>query len=86
MYETHLCGRGHDLSSAGNRRNNSDRIRFLDGRFVLVQIADVLIVEIDIHKGAQLAVFREEMLAQAGMQGNKIAECLANGLGGYSYD
>jgi hypothetical protein len=62
------------LSSACNRGNDGDGIGFLDRSRVLAQVANVLIVQIDIDEGSQLAVFGEQMLAQIGMLGNEIVQ------------
>jgi hypothetical protein len=73
----HGCG----LASSGDGRNNCNRVGLLDQGSVLAQIANIFIVQINIHEGAEFAVLRIEMLAQIGMLSGKIAQGFAHGLG-----
>ena len=61
---------GYGLKSTSNRGHNGDDVRLFDRCRVLLEIANILVVEIDIYKGAQLSVFGEKMLAQVGMLGD----------------
>src|ERR1700722_2314242 len=51
-------------TAAGDGRDNADSVSVFRRRILFRQIADILIVEIDIHERAQLAIFRIKMLAQ----------------------
>src|SRR5579859_1754787 len=65
-----------------------------DGEFVVVggfggflagQIADVVVVEVDVDEGAQLAVGGVEVLAEVGICGDQLGQSLADGVSGNVY-
>jgi hypothetical protein len=54
-------------TAPGYGRDYRNVITFLDGRGFLLQVADVFIVKVNIHKRAQLAVIGVQMPSQIGM-------------------
>src|SRR5438270_7412441 len=72
------CMRALGSAASSNGRHYGNTIIILQrGRFLL-QVADVFVVEVNVHKGAQLAVLGVEMAAQVGMPGNQAVEGLAD--------
>src|SRR5205823_3786285 len=70
---------------ARNARNNADDIVRRQGSGFLVHITNVLLVHIDVDEAAQLAIVREQVAAQTGMQPGERAESLGNGGAGNFY-
>src|SRR6185437_8746915 len=68
------------VDAAGDRRNNRKRIagaylcRLFGG-----QVTHVLVVEIKVDEGAQLAFRREEVIAEGGVRAGEAVECCRYG-------
>src|SRR6267378_7244999 len=50
--------------AAGDGRDNADGVAIFGGRIFFRQVANVLVVDIHVHKAAQLAILGKQMLAQ----------------------
>ena len=55
-----------DGSTTRDRRHDTDLVALLHRRFLVLQKANVLAVDIDIHEAAQVALRIEQALADAG--------------------
>src|SRR6202035_6024863 len=65
--------------SSRNRRNDGKRVASRSRRALFVgKISHVLIIEIQVHKGAHLAFSRKEMLSQFRMRLHKRIKSLGN--------
>lgn len=69
-------------AAAGDGGNDADGVAVFGGSIFLGEVTDVLIVDVDVDKTAQLAVLSEEVLAQVGKLGGEMAEGLAHGSSG----
>src|SRR6516164_3705660 len=49
---------------AGNRRHDGKRVALFHSRLVLLEIANVFVVQIQVHEGAQLAFVAVQVLPQ----------------------
>src|SRR5688500_2096791 len=67
------------MTAPGNRRNNAERVAALHRCLLLLQIADVLVVQVDIDEVPQLALLRVEVLLQAVVLLRQVGEELADG-------
>src|ERR1700687_2003117 len=67
------------LSASRDGRHNGNTITVLHRRGFLLEIADVLVVKVDIDESAQLPVIRIKMTAQVGMLGDQVRKGAANG-------
>jgi hypothetical protein len=67
------------LGAARNRRYDADNIVFLHGRLVLLEIADILIIQIDIHEAADLSFIGKEMPAQVAVLRSQAGQRLSHG-------
>src|SRR5438309_1419478 len=65
-------------TAAGNGRNNANRISILGRRVLFGEVANVFVIDVDVHKTAQLAVFGEQVLAQVRILGREISERFAD--------
>ena len=65
--------------AAGDRGHNADRIAVFGGRVFLLQVANILVVEVDIHETANAAVVSVKVLAQIGVGSRKLFQGLADG-------
>ena len=63
----------------GDGRHYRNTITVLDRRGVLLQIADVLVIEVDIHKGTQFAFVGIKMAAQLRMLRHEVRQRVADG-------
>src|ERR1700688_3818588 len=68
--------------SAGDRRNDADRVPIFGRRILLGQVTNVFVVHIHIHEAPQLAIFSEEMFAQITKLHGQLSEGFADSLGG----
>ena len=64
---------------AGDRRDDAHRVARLERRLILLQIADVFVVDVDVDEAAQPAFVVEQMLLQPAEAAREIAEQLADG-------
>src|ERR1039457_5766549 len=62
---------------AGDRRHDADCVSVHGSRIFLFQKANVLVVQIRIHRAASSSVIGKEMLAQLSKGGSQMAERLA---------
>ena len=62
------------LPASGDGRHYRNTITVLDRRGVLLQVADVLVIEVDIHKGTQFAFVRIKMPAQLRMLRHEVRQ------------
>src|ERR1700690_4542572 len=62
-----------------NRRHYRNVITVFHRGCVLLQVADVFVVEVHVDEGAELAVVVIKMTAQVGVLGDESAEGLADG-------
>ncbi len=61
--------------AAGNRRHNADHVAGRDRSRLLAQVADVLLIDVNIDEAAQMAVVSKKMTAQVGELRGQVAEC-----------
>ena len=52
------------VDSSGNRRNNAQRLAVRHDTLGALEVANVLIADIDVHKAAQLALLVVELLTK----------------------
>ena len=64
---------------AGHRRDDADRVAGLERRLILLQVADVFVVDVDVDEAAQLAFVVEQMLLQAAKPRRQVCKQLADG-------
>jgi hypothetical protein len=62
------------LSASRDGRHNRNTITVLYRRGFLLQIANVFVVEVNIHEGTELPVVRIKMTAQVRMLGNEVGK------------
>ena len=72
---------GRPGSAAGDGRDDADLVLRLDLGVEVVEVADVLVVDVDVDEPAQLGAV-EDPLLQAGMLLEDLAEDLADGRAG----
>src|SRR5262245_49124195 len=66
--------------TAGDGGDDVELVRIFEFRlFLLLQIANVLVVEIDVHESAQLAFVGEKMTAQIVKDGDKFLQGITDG-------
>ena len=63
---------------SGDRRDDADRVAGRDRRLLLLQVADIFVVQIDVDEAAQLALLVEQMVLQPGVLLRQIGEQLAH--------
>ena len=68
-------------SASRDGRHNRNTITVLYRRGFLLQIANVLVVKVDVDEGAQLAVIGIKMTAQVRMLGDQVGKGSADGAG-----
>src|SRR5579864_8572470 len=85
--------RGHDslsfnfavpissFSAAGDGGHDADRVALLHGSFFSLQIANVLIVDVDVDEAAQAAIVGVQMLLQVAELRRERIQCVADGAG-----
>ncbi len=77
------CRFSRDGRAAGDRRDDGERVGFFYRRiFLVVEVADVFVVEIDVDEGAQSSFIRVEMFAQLGELRGKGGERFGDGFRG----
>src|SRR5580692_7596988 len=68
------------LTAAGDGRDDGQLVALGNGGGLLGrQVADVVIVEVDVDERPQLAFGGVEVLAQLGIGGDQLAQCVADG-------
>ncbi len=72
-----------DLPASGDRRHNGNVITVLHRSGVFLQVADILVIEVNVDKSAQFAVVGIEMAAQFRMLGDQVRERIADGPAGH---
>ena len=74
------AGRSNVLESdaACHRRNDADRVARRDRRLLLLQVADVFVVQVDVDEAAQLALIVVQVRLQAGVLRRQIGQQLAD--------
>jgi hypothetical protein len=60
-------------------RHNGDVITLLYGRVFLLQVANILVVQVHVHKSAELAIIGVEVAAQVRMLSDEAGKSLAHG-------
>src|SRR4029077_829607 len=68
-----------DSYAAGDRRHNADRIAVLGRRVFLLQVANILVIEVDIHEAANAAVIGVKVLAEIRVSSRKLFQGFADG-------
>src|SRR5260370_17382228 len=68
-------------TAARDGRDNTDRVSVLGVRVLLRQIANVLIIHVNIDKAAKFSVIGEKMFAQIGKFGGETTQSFPHGRG-----
>src|SRR5262245_8525215 len=69
---------GTAARAAGHRRQDGDRVAVRHRRLELGQVADVLVVHVDVHEAAQVAVLGEQPIPEAGVLRVEVREQCAD--------
>ncbi len=64
--------------AARDRRDDADRVARVDRRLLLLQVADVFVVDVDVDEAAQLAFSVVQMRLEAGVPADQIGQQLAH--------
>jgi hypothetical protein len=65
--------------TAGNRRHDADRVPRLERRLLAIEMADVLVVDVDVDEAAQPAVVVVQMAAEIPVFADEPLQRVANG-------
>ena len=71
----------HSSPASGNRRHNRNSITVVDRSGFFLQVADVLVIQVNIHKRTEFAVVGVKMTAQVRMLGNQSGQGFRDGSG-----
>jgi hypothetical protein len=71
--------RNHRSTASSDRRHDGNIITIFDGCRVFLQIADILVIQINIDKSPQFSVLVVEMPAQVGMLRDQAGKSLGYG-------
>ena len=69
------------LAASGDGGHDGNGITILHGRGFFLQVANVLVIQVDVHEGAQLAILGVEMAPQLRMLGDQTGEGIADRAG-----
>jgi hypothetical protein len=67
------------VGPARHRWHDADRVARLERRLLAIEVADVLVVHVDVDEAAELSVIVVQMTAQIAVPGDKRLEQLADG-------
>ena len=82
LAESGLLGRRGHGRPAGDRGHQRERVAVFCGGGVLAQVADILVVQVDVDETAYLALVGEDLLAQIGELRGECAQHFAYGAAG----
>ena len=66
------------MPPASDRRDDGERVPVLNRSRIILEVTDVVVVEVNIHEGAQFALVVVKVLAKVGIGGRKAAQSLAD--------